>query len=95
MLFKEAVTCVESFAMADGTEELYFGSTDGFLLNGLVIIEFIFQIPGMGRLAFEAVNNRDYPIVQGVVMIMAVIFLLVNLMVDLSYAVLDPRIRYS
>ena len=71
------------------------GTQVSFLLNGLVIIETIFAIPGMGRLAFEAVNNRDYPIVQGVVMIMAVIFLLVNLVVDLSYAVIDPRIRYS
>ena len=71
------------------------GSQVSFLLGGLVIIEHIFSLPGMGSLALDGVTNRDYPVVQGTVMVMAVIFMLVNLFVDLSYAVIDPRIRYS
>ena len=71
------------------------GTQLSFLLNGLVIIETIFALPGMGRLAFESVQFRDYTVVQGVTMIMAVLFLSVNLIVDLSYAFIDPRIRYT
>lgn len=65
------------------------------LLGGLVIIEQVFSLPGMGRLLIDGVTNRDYPVVQGVVFVMASIFIVMNLAVDLSYAVLDPRIRYS
>lgn len=71
------------------------GSQLGFLLGGLVVIETIFALPGMGRLMLGAINQRDYPIIQGVTMVMATIFILVNLLVDLTYAVIDPRIRYS
>src|SRR5690606_9653071 len=71
------------------------GGQIGFLLGGLVVIETIFTLPGMGRLMFQAINLRDYPIIQGVTMVMAVIFITVNLLVDLAYAVIDPRIRYS
>ena len=71
------------------------GTQLSFLLGGIVIIEQIFSLPGMGRLTFDAVTHRDYPIVQGAVMTMALIFILANLTVDLSYALIDPRIRYS
>ena len=71
------------------------GTQVSFLIGGLVIIEQIFRLPGMGRLAFDAVDRRDYPVVQGTVMLMAGIFVFVNLAVDLAYAVIDPRIRYS
>ncbi len=71
------------------------GTQLSFLLGGIVIIEQIFSLPGMGRLTFDAVTHRDYPIVQGAVMTMALIFILANLAVDLSYALIDPRIRYS
>ena len=71
------------------------GSQLSFLLGGLVIIESIFSLPGMGRLTYDAVTHRDYPVVQGAVMVMAFIFVLANLAVDLSYGVIDPRIRYS
>ncbi len=70
---------------------LQFGS----LLGGAYIIENIFGWPGMGRLATQAVFNRDFPVVQGTVLVGAVIYFTANLVVDLLYAWLDPRIRYS
>lgn len=63
------------------------------LLGGLVIVEQIFSLPGQGRLLLDAVTHRDYPVVQGSVMVMALIFVISNLLIDLSYGVLDPRIR--
>ena len=65
------------------------------LIGGLVVVETIFSLPGMGRLVLDSVISRDYPVVQGAVMLIAVVFVLANLLVDLSYAVIDPRIRYS
>jgi peptide/nickel transport system permease protein len=65
----------------------------GYLLGGTVIIEQIFALPGMGRLLFTAISNRDYPVVQGTVLVIAVLFVLVNLLVDLLYRVIDPRTR--
>jgi len=67
----------------------------GTLMGGTIIIESIFSLPGMGRLMVESVSLRDYPTVQGVVVVMAVIYVMVNLMVDVFYAWLDPRIRYA
>lgn len=72
-----------------------FGGLLSFMLGGLVVIETIFALPGMGRLALNAVLLRDYPVLQGTVMVMAIIFVTANLIVDLSYAVIDPRIRYQ
>jgi peptide/nickel transport system permease protein len=64
------------------------------LIGGAVIMEQIFVIPGMGLLLLEAVGQRDYPIITGVFLVLGVCVMLVNLLVDLSYGVLDPRIRY-
>jgi peptide/nickel transport system permease protein len=63
------------------------------LLGGTVIIEQIFSLPGIGRYIFDAIANRDYPVVQGVTLVVAAIFVLVTLTVDILYAVLDPRLR--
>jgi peptide/nickel transport system permease protein len=63
------------------------------LLGGTVIVEQIFALPGVGRYIFEAISNRDYPVVQSVTLVMATIFVLVSLVVDVLYAVLDPRLR--
>jgi len=63
------------------------------LLGGAVVTETIFAWPGIGRLVVEAIFNRDYPVVQGVVLVVSLIFVAVNLLVDLAYAVLDPRVR--
>jgi peptide/nickel transport system permease protein len=67
----------------------------GALLGGAVVIENVFARQGMGRLAVEAISNRDFPVVQGVVLVAATIYVLINILVDISYAVLDPRIRYG
>lgn len=71
------------------------GLQAGALLGGAIITETIFALPGVGRLLVDAIFQRDFPIVQGVVLFLAVNFLLVNLLVDLTYAALDPRIRYD
>jgi peptide/nickel transport system permease protein len=63
------------------------------LLGGTVIIETIFGLPGIGRYIFESISNRDYPVVQGVTLVVATLFVLVSLVVDILYAVMDPRIR--
>jgi peptide/nickel transport system permease protein len=65
----------------------------GALMSGAVVTEQIFVVPGFGRLIVEAVFTRDYPLVQGVVLITASSYVLINLLVDLSYSVLNPRIR--
>lgn len=66
----------------------------GQLLAGAVIIETVFAWPGVGRLLVDAISNRDYPVVQVAVLVITATFILVNLLVDLSYAYLDPRVRY-
>jgi peptide/nickel transport system permease protein len=64
------------------------------LIGGVVITETVFNIPGIGRLVVDAIARRDYPIIQGVIIVFSGIYVLVNLLVDLSYTLLDPRIRY-
>jgi peptide/nickel transport system permease protein len=64
------------------------------LLSAVVVVEVVFGWPGLGRLALEAVLDRDYPLLQGTVLIMAIMLTLVNLGVDLLYFVIDPRIEY-
>jgi len=63
------------------------------LLGGTVIIETIFALPGIGRYVYEAIGTRDYPVVQGVTLVIALIFVLVSLIVDILYALIDPRLR--
>ncbi|KFC70973.1 ABC-type dipeptide/oligopeptide/nickel transport system, permease component precursor [Bosea sp. LC85] len=64
------------------------------LIGGVVITETVFNIPGIGRLVVDAISKRDYPIIQGVILLFSGIYVLVNLLVDLSYSLIDPRIRY-
>ncbi len=71
------------------------GLNVGSLLGGAILTETIFAWPGVGRLVVDAIFARDYPVVQGVVLVIALVFVLVNLIVDLSYGYLDPRIRYG
>jgi peptide/nickel transport system permease protein len=71
------------------------GTSMGRLLGGAVITETIFRMPGIGRLIVTGVEARDYPVVQGTVLFIAVIFLVINLLVDISYSYIDPRIRYE
>jgi len=71
------------------------GLQTGALLGGAVIVETLFALPGVGRLIVDAIFARDFPVVQGAVLLLAISFILVNLGVDLLYAQLDPRIRYQ
>jgi peptide/nickel transport system permease protein len=67
----------------------------GHLLGGAVIVESVFSLPGLGRLTVDAITGRDLPMIQGAILFVALAFSLVNLLVDLGYAALDPRIRYA
>lgn len=64
------------------------------LISGVVVTETVFNIPGVGRLTVDAILRRDYPVIQGVILVFSGVYVLVNLLVDLSYALFDPRIRY-
>jgi peptide/nickel transport system permease protein len=64
------------------------------LISGVVVTETVFAIPGLGRLTVDAILRRDYPIIQGIILVFSAAYVLVNLLVDLSYTFLDPRIRY-
>jgi len=67
----------------------------GYLIGGAVIIENVFTLPGVGRLVVQAIEQRDYPLVQSVIFVVAALVVVINLLVDLCYAWIDPRIRYS
>ncbi|MXI87787.1 ABC transporter permease subunit [Sphaerochaeta halotolerans] len=69
------------------------GFNAGYLLGGSIVIEEVFALPGMGRLALYAINQRDYPVIQAIMLVIASLFVLVNLVTDLVYAMADPRIR--
>jgi peptide/nickel transport system permease protein len=71
------------------------GGQIGGLLSGSIVLEQIFLLPGLGRLAIEAINGRDYFVLQGVVLLFAVLVVVINLLVDLAYPLLDPRISYQ
>jgi peptide/nickel transport system permease protein len=70
------------------------GLSFGRLLGGTIILETIFALPGLGTLLVNAINSRDYPVVQGVVFVYALLFVLTNLATDLSYRRIDPRVRF-
>ncbi|MBV9433413.1 MAG: ABC transporter permease [Hyphomicrobiales bacterium] len=64
------------------------------LIGGVVITETVYNIPGVGRLVVDAISKRDYPIIQGVILVFSAVYVVINLVVDLSYTLIDPRIRY-
>lgn len=70
------------------------GTSFAYLIAGVVITETVFNIAGVGRLVVDAINNRDYPIIQGVLILASGLYVLINLAVDLAYTLIDPRIRY-
>ena len=76
-------------------EEHALGVQVGFLLGGAILTETVFSWPGLGSMMVRAIQARDYPLVQGGVLLIATTFVVVNLIVDLLYAVFDPRIRYD
>ena len=71
------------------------GTELGYMLTGSMLIEKVFAIPGIGKLAVDGMMNRDLPLLQGTVVYIALVFVIVNLVVDISYAFIDPRIRYG
>jgi peptide/nickel transport system permease protein len=70
------------------------GITFAILMGGAIVIETVFNIPGVGRLLIQSVLRRDYPVIQGIVLLIAGAYVLINLLVDVAYAYLDPRVRY-
>jgi len=64
------------------------------LISGVIVTETVFAIPGIGRLTVDAILRRDYPIIQGVILMFSAVYVLVNLIVDISYTLFDPRVRY-
>jgi len=71
------------------------GIEAAFLIGGLIVTETVFNIPGVARFLVEAIRWRDYPIVQNLVMFIAIVTVVVNFLVDMAYVVFDPRIRYD
>ena len=69
------------------------GLAIGTLLGGSVVIETIFRWPGLGKLAMDAISNRDYPVIQGFVLITSTVYVLINLLIDIAYSWIDPRLR--
>jgi glutathione transport system permease protein len=67
----------------------------GFLLGGSIVVETVFNWPGLGRLLVDAVNQRDYPVIQGLVLLFSTEFILINLLVDVLYGAINPSIRYK
>jgi peptide/nickel transport system permease protein len=64
------------------------------LIGGVVVTESVFAIPGLGRLTVDAILHRDYPVIQGIILLFSGVYVLINLGVDVVYTILDPRIRY-
>ena len=94
-LSQGAVTWVHAFRNALVPVVTVIGITTAVLIGGAVVTEIVFNIPGLGRLIISAILRRDYPVVQGVVLVTAATYVLINLGVDLLYALIDPRIRYD
>jgi peptide/nickel transport system permease protein/oligopeptide transport system permease protein len=73
----------------------FIGTDFGYLLGGAIVTETIFNIPGIGRAVFEGVTQREGAVVVGLITVLVIVFLIANLLVDVMYGVLDPRIRYE
>ena len=71
------------------------GLQAGYLLGGAVVIEQIFGLPGIGLMILDGISQRDYPVIQGAVLFVALVFVSTNIVVDLIYVLVDPRIRYT
>ena len=94
-LSQGVVTWVHAFRNALVPVVTVIGITMAILIGGAVVTEIVFNIPGLGRLIISAVLRRDYPVVQGVILVTATAYVLINLAVDALYVVIDPRIRYE
>ncbi len=72
-----------------------FGLEVGVLLGGAILVETVFNIPGIGRLAYESIQDSDFPVIEGTVLLASMFIIFANIVVDIIYAYLDPRVRYS
>ena len=70
------------------------GTGFALMISGVVVTESVFNLPGLGRLTVDAILARDYPVIQALILLTSLVYVAINLLIDLSYAVLDPRIRY-
>jgi peptide/nickel transport system permease protein len=94
-LSRRAVVALHAFRNALVPVVSVIGITMTILIGGAVVTEIVFNIPGLGRLIISAILRRDYPVVQGVVLVTAAVYVLINLALDVLYAFIDPRIRYG
>jgi peptide/nickel transport system permease protein len=94
-LAPRVVTYIHAFRNALVPVVAVIGITTAILIGGAVVTEIVFNIPGLGRLIISAILRRDYPVVQGVVLVTAAAYVIINLVVDVLYAFIDPRIRYD
>jgi peptide/nickel transport system permease protein len=92
---QRSVMWVHAFRNALVPVVTVIGITMAILIGGAVVTEIVFNIPGLGRLIISAVLRRDYPVVQGVILVTAAAYVLINLVVDVVYVFIDPRIRYG
>lgn len=89
-----SVLFVHALKNAAGPIATVVGIGVAMLIGGSVVIESVFSIPGIGRLTIDAILRRDYPVIQGIVVMFSILYVFINLLVDLMYMILDPRIRY-
>lgn len=94
-LWERVVLMRHAFRNAMIPTTTVIGTSFAALLGGAVVTEQIFVIPGIGQLVVDSITRRDYPVLQGTILFVAFVYVLVNLIVDLAYAILDPRIRYD
>ena len=94
-LSERRVVLAHGVRAAIGPIATMFALDVGVLLGGAVLVETVFQIPGVGRLNYEAITHADFPIIQGTVLLAAAFIIVANIVVDIAYAYLDPRVRFS
>ena len=95
ILLSSAIAVIIGLLMTRVIKPLGLPAVTAYLITGVSLIEVVFSWPGMGRLVLTAINQRDYPTLQGIYLIMSVSIAVVMILVDIIYAVFDPRIRYD
>ena len=89
-----SVTTTPEIKIAKPVPITVIGTGFALLISGVVVTESVFNLPGIGRLTVDAVLARDYPVIQAMILLTSLIYVTVNLLIDVAYTLLDPRIRY-